>query len=76
MVIQLPQYAGMSKSDNRKAIEADLQFRSLSDTVSATKEWWYSIAVDQERRDNILSGERSFMKREKDILVKWQNRKN
>ena len=75
-VIQLPQYAGMSKSDNSKAIEADLQFRSLSETVRATKEWWYSSAVSQERRDNILSGERSFMKREKDILVKWQDRKD
>ena len=74
-VIQLPEYAGMSKSDNSKAIEAGLLFRSLSETVSATKEWWYSDAVSQERRDNILSGERSFMKREKDILVKWQDRK-
>ncbi len=74
-VIQLPQFAGMSKSDNSKAIQAGLQFRSLSETVSVTKEWWYSNAVSQDRRDKILSGEQSFMKREKDILVKWQNRK-
>ncbi|MEL7123577.1 MAG: NAD-dependent epimerase/dehydratase family protein [Bacteroidota bacterium] len=70
-VIQLPEYAGMSMSNNRKAIAADLQFRPLSETVSATKEWWYSDAVTQERRDNILSGERSFMSREKEILEKW-----
>ena len=74
-VIQLPQYAGMSKSDNSAAIKADLQFRSLSDTVNATKEWWYSDAVTQERRDNILTGERSFMNREKEILEKWLARK-
>lgn len=73
-VIQLPEYAGMSKSDNSRAIDADLQFRPLSETVRATKEWWYSSAVSQERRDNILSGERSFMKREKDILAKWKAR--
>lgn len=73
-VIQLPQYAGMSKSDNSKAIEAGLTFRSLSETVGATKEWWYSDAVSQERRDNILSNERSLMKREKDILLKWKER--
>ncbi|MFK8009910.1 MAG: NAD-dependent epimerase/dehydratase family protein [Saprospiraceae bacterium] len=73
-VIQLPQYAGMSQSDNTKAIKAGLQFRSLSDTVEATKEWWYSEAVSQERRDNILTGDRSFMKREKDILAKWKSR--
>ncbi|MEM6525080.1 MAG: NAD-dependent epimerase/dehydratase family protein [Bacteroidota bacterium] len=73
-VIQLPQYAGMSKSDNRRAIEAGLSFRSLSETVQATKEWWYSDAVTQERRDNILSGERSLMKREKNILLKWKEK--
>lgn len=73
-VIQLPKYAGMSKSDNSKSIAADLQFRSLSDTVNATKEWWYSDAVSQDRRDKILTGERSFMNREKDILAKWRAR--
>jgi 2'-hydroxyisoflavone reductase len=70
-VIQLPKYAGMSRSDNRAAIAAGLEFRSLSETVWATKEWWYSDAVTQERRDNILTGERSFMNREKGILEKW-----
>ncbi|MDG2450033.1 MAG: NAD-dependent epimerase/dehydratase family protein [Saprospiraceae bacterium] len=75
-VIQLPQYAGMSKSDNDKAISADLQFRPLSETVKATREWWYSDAVTQERRDNILTSERSFMNSEKGILEKWYRRKN
>jgi len=71
-VIQLPEYAGMSRSDNSKALRAGLDFRSLSETVSDTKEWWYSDAVTQERRDNILTGEQSFMKREEDILAKWK----
>jgi 2'-hydroxyisoflavone reductase len=74
-VIQLPKYAGMSMSDNSKAIAAGLTFRSLSNTVEATKKWWYSEAVSQERRDNILTNERSFMRREKDILTKWVQRK-
>jgi 2'-hydroxyisoflavone reductase len=71
-VIQLPEYAGMSKSDNRKAIKAGLSFRPLSETVSATTAWWYSDAVTQERRDNILGGERSLMQREEEILKKWR----
>ncbi|MEL6592930.1 MAG: NAD-dependent epimerase/dehydratase family protein [Bacteroidota bacterium] len=74
-VIQLPEYAGMSMSDNQKAIAADLQFRPLSETVQATKDWWYSDAVTQERRDNILKGERSFYKTEKEVLEKWKARK-
>ncbi len=74
-VIQLPEYAGMSMSENGKAIAADLTFRPLSETVRATRDWWYSDAVSQERRDNILAGERSFMQREKEILKKWATRK-
>lgn len=72
-VIPLPKYAGMSKSENRKAIKAGLEFRPLSETVQATKEWWYSDAVDQERRDKIL-GEGSLMEREAEILMAWQAR--
>ncbi|MEM8584762.1 MAG: NAD-dependent epimerase/dehydratase family protein [Bacteroidota bacterium] len=70
-VIQLPEYAGMSKSDNRRAIAAGLSFRPLSETVMDTKAWWYSEAVPQERRDNILTGERSLMLGEEEILEKW-----
>lgn len=71
-VIQLPKYKGMSMSDNSRAIDAGLTFRPLSETVAATKAWWYSDAVTQERRDNILSGEQSMMRREKGILQQWR----
>lgn len=74
-VIQLPEYAGMSMSDTSKATSAGLTYRPLAQTVMDTKEWWYSDAVTQERRDNILTGERSFMQRESDILQKWRARK-
>ena len=73
-VIQLPEYAGMFMADNSKAKAADLTFRPLSETVQATKAWWYSDAITQERRDNILTGERSFMRREKDLIAKWNAR--
>lgn len=74
-VIQLPKYAGMSRSDNAKAISADLTFRPLSETVEATKVWWYSDAVSQERRDAILTKEGSLRLREKEILKKWHDLK-
>ncbi len=75
-VIQLPAYAGMSMSDNSKAIASSLTFRSLADTVEATKKWWYSDAVSQERRDKILTNERSFARREPDLIAKWKQFKN
>jgi 2'-hydroxyisoflavone reductase len=71
-VIQLPEYAGMSQSDNSKGIAAGLTFRPLSESVIATKEWWDSEAVTQDRRDNIFNGERSFMKKEKEVISKWK----
>lgn len=70
-VIQLPKYAGMSRSDNAKAIQNGLTFRSLSDTVQATKEWWYSEAVSQERRDNILTKQGSVMLKEERMIDEW-----
>jgi len=73
-VIQLPKYAGMSRSDNSKAIQNGLTFRSLSDTVTATNQWWYSDAVSQERRDSILTKNGSVMNKEKEMLEKWNAR--
>ncbi len=73
-VIQLPQYAGMSKSDNSIAVESGLTFRPLSLTVQDTWGWWNSDAVSQERREAILSNEGSLMNREKEILLNWDNR--
>jgi len=73
-VIQLPKYAGMSRSDNTRAIQNGLTFRSLSETVSATKDWWYSDAVTSERRNTILSKEGSVMNKEKDLIAVWKAR--
>ncbi|WP_282121917.1 NAD-dependent epimerase/dehydratase family protein [Algibacter mikhailovii] len=72
-VIQLPEYAGMSRIEIKKAVQSGLQFRTLSETVEATKLWWYSSAVAAERRDNILTSERALMPREKEIIAKWKN---
>ena len=73
-VIQLPEYAGMSRSDNTKSIKAGLEFRPLAKTVMDSIDWWYSDAVPEDRRENILIGERSFMTREKDIIKMWKGR--
>jgi 2'-hydroxyisoflavone reductase len=73
-VVQLPEYAGMSKSDNSKAIASGLTFRPLAETVQDTAAWWYSDAVPPERRDNILTNERALSTREDEIIEKWKNR--
>lgn len=72
-VIQLPEYAGMSKSDNSRAIASGLNIRPLAQTVNDTWDWWNSDAVSPERREKILTSERSFMNKESEILGKWKN---
>lgn len=62
----------MSRSNNLRAIKSGVTFRPLSETVLATKKWWYSDSVSKERRNNILTNERSLMNREKEILVNWK----
>lgn len=72
-VIQLPKYEGMSKTENNKAIAAGLNFRPLSETVQATRKWWYSNAVSDDRRSNILYGTKSFMNKEQGIISQWND---
>jgi len=36
--------------------------------------WWYSDAVTEERRQNMVAGERSLMAREAAIIADWKAR--
>lgn len=55
------------------ALENGLTFRPLSDTIRDIMHWWNSPVISQERRKNLTDGEKSIMKREKDILKAWKN---
>ncbi|MEQ9569679.1 MAG: NAD-dependent epimerase/dehydratase family protein [Longimicrobiales bacterium] len=57
-----------------RAVEHGLAYRPLADTVRDFHEWWQSDAVPAERREGLVSGPRSLMAREAEILEAWADR--
>jgi len=58
--------------DNRLAIENGLTFTPLAQSVRDVYEWWHSDAVTEERRENMVSGQRSLIAREAAIIAAWK----
>lgn len=73
-IIPVGDFEGMGVCENKKAIEHGLTFRSLSDTMQMTIEWWNSDAVSEERRQRVVSGANSMIAREASILKAWKER--
>jgi 2'-hydroxyisoflavone reductase len=57
-----------------RAVAAGLTYTPLADSVRDLHEWWWSDAVPQERRDQMLTGERSLIAREPEIIAAWRAR--
>jgi 2'-hydroxyisoflavone reductase len=65
---------GSARVNNQSAIANGLTFRPLADSVRDIQDWWYSDAVQQERRERMESGPRSLMAREAEIIAAWRAR--
>lgn len=63
---------GSALINNQHSIANGLTFRPISNSVQDIHEWWYSDAVDEERRTKMESGDDSLMKKEAAILKKWR----
>ena len=66
--------AGSARVSRARAVANGLTYRPLADTVRDFHEWWQSGAVSEERRTQLVSGPRSLMAREADILGAWTGR--
>ncbi|MFC1529200.1 NAD-dependent epimerase/dehydratase family protein [Gemmatimonadota bacterium] len=66
--------AGSARINIRKAISNGLTYTPLADSVRDIIEWWHSEAVSEERRENMVSGRRSLMAREAEIIAAWKDR--
>ncbi len=64
---------GSARINNQSAIANGLTFTPLAKSVGDIYEWWHSDAVEEERRQKMVSGEKSLMTREKEILAAWKN---
>ncbi|NNE69332.1 MAG: NAD-dependent epimerase/dehydratase family protein [Rhodothermales bacterium] len=65
---------GSARINFDRALARGLTYRPLAKTVGDTLEWWYSDAVTEERRTTMVSGERSLMAREAEIIAAWRAR--
>lgn len=65
---------GSARVDNSRGIRNGLTFRPLAESIRDIHEWWYSDGVTDERRQRLVSGDRSFLAREAAILSAWKAR--
>ena len=69
-------HLGSSKVNNSHSIAHGLTFRPMAQTIMDIYEWWNSEAVTDERREALVSGERSLMAREAAVLEAWEKHQN
>lgn len=67
-------YVGSARINNQRAIANGLTFRSLEQITRDVLKWWNSDAIDDERRQRLVSDPRSLMAREAEILAAWAAR--
>lgn len=65
-------YFGSARINNKKSIGAGLTFREIHASVKDTYNWWYSNALNDERRNKYELNSKSVLVREKAILTKWK----
>ncbi len=63
---------GMVYVSNQKSLEAGLTISPLSKTTLDIKDWWYSEAVEEKRRQGFLDDTASIMNTEADLVAKWK----
>jgi 2'-hydroxyisoflavone reductase len=71
-IIPTGENAGSALVNNQKGLAAGLTFTPLANSVQDIFEWWNSDAVTEERRQLLIHGEKSIMRREKEILKEWR----
>jgi nucleoside-diphosphate-sugar epimerase len=67
-----PNY-GSARADISLAVQNGLTFRPLAESVYDTYVWWETDAVPEERKQR-MTGPRSLMAREADIIEAWRAR--
>jgi len=65
---------GSARVNIEHGVANGLTFRPLAESCRDILEWWYSDAVSEERRQNMVAGERSLMTREAGIIEAWKAR--
>ena len=70
-IMDRPEFHGMTRSNNQKALSSGLTFRPLETTMRDTFNWWVSDAVSDERRMKYLQDTNELHSRQSALLEAW-----
>jgi len=65
---------GTARINRERSVGSGLTYRPLATTVTDILDWWHSDAVPEERRQNMISGPRSLIAREAEVIRAWRAR--
>ena len=65
---------GSARINPNKAQQSGLSYRDLTESMTDTYNWWYSDAVEEERRQTFETEENSMFLREEAIIERWRER--
>ncbi len=75
-ILDSKKYHGISRVSNARAIQNGLTYRSLATSMKDTHDWWFSDAIDSERRTAFEADKNELHNRQKDILERWKKHKS
>jgi 2'-hydroxyisoflavone reductase len=65
---------GSAMISNALALENGLTYRSLPISITDIYNWWQTDAVNNERKERMIAGENSLMRKEKELIKAWKSR--
>ena len=74
-IMPIEEYVGSARINIDRALAKGLTHRPLCTTATDVLRWWHSDAVPDERRRNLVEGQRSLMRREPEVLAAWRDRR-
>ena len=75
-ILENEKYHGISRVNIESSIKNGLTYRPLTTSIKDTHDWWYSKAVNEERRAAFESDEKELHNRQEGILKKWKTYSN
>lgn len=62
---------GSARANPERSLAAGMTLTPLAQSVRDMYDWWRSGVVSDERRERVVRGERSLLRRESEILADW-----
>ncbi len=71
-ILDSKKYHGISRVSQVKSVKNGLTYRLLETTMKDTHTWWFSDAIDNERRTAFQNDPKELHNRQKNLLKKWK----